>query len=307
MQIVFNELSSYGSESCTTHQSRELINQFVVLLHKLRTKCNLQIFTISGDVYSLQFGPGYKIVDWLSDSDVPKSNKDLLKSVLSRASFVDRDNSIDEFELYGQSASGCLIAYREQLHVLSFSVEKWTHAELKGIYRCLAAENITESEATINNIFSEDQIEYLATADREQMKSNISSARDLWSQRNTLYSHLVFCDSVENQLLANPSLAHLSSIMKRLDKLEHYFATYSGTYNQSEFSNDASTESKTVKTDPVLKEMRRFQKPSGEYDYFYDHIGFSGPYCGRIHYSPDDATRKCYIDYIGKHLKTKKF
>lgn len=68
--------------------------------------------------------------------------------------------------------------------------------------------------------------------------------------------------------------------MDRLLNLQKYFQEQHERYDSKELGMDARTESETVKTDVSLKNQRLFKLPSGEKEYFFDHIGFTGKYTG---------------------------
>ncbi|RAV20446.1 hypothetical protein DQG23_15910 [Paenibacillus contaminans] len=96
-------------------------------------------------------------------------------------------------------------------------------------------------------------------------------------------------------------------VLIRLQRMNVYFGDDDTDYNPQKLGFNARTESETVQQNPELKKLRKFRMPSGETEYFFDHIGFTGNYCGRIHFLPNKANKKCCIGYIGKHLKTKRF
>lgn len=96
--------------------------------------------------------------------------------------------------------------------------------------------------------------------------------------------------------------------MERLKKMQEYFEVSHDVYIPRELGMDARTESDSVKNDNSLNKSRLFTMPSGEKQYFYDHIGFTGKYTGgRIYFMPDVENMRCYIGYIGRHLPTKKY
>jgi len=68
---------------------------------------------------------------------------------------------------------------------------------------------------------------------------------------------------------------------------------------------DASDESTQTKTNPKLKELRKFSIPEIGSVYSFLHIKISNTY--RVYFYPDPNSKKCYITYIGKHLKTARF
>ena len=140
------------------------------------------------------------------------------------------------------------------------------------------------------------------------MLEGITSGQDLWEKREKLYPNLIFCENVKDNLYQDSEKYHIMNVMTRLNRLQQYFSAYDGRYEPKKLGMNARTESDTVKKEPSLKNLRLFRKPDGSEEFFFNHIGFSGKYSGgRIYFLPDDANKKCFIGYIGRHLPTKKF
>ncbi len=126
-------------------------------------------------------------------------------------------------------------------------------------------------------------------------------------KREQLYPHLIFCKEVKRQLEEARVSIQIQTIMKRIQILEDYFATYEGVFDKNEVGFGCRTESESVKKDKELNEYRKFVTPYGKEEYFYWHISFPGNYPGRIHFLPDPEHRVGIVGYIGKHLPTSKF
>ena len=143
---------------------------------------------------------------------------------------------------------------------------------------------------------------------RERILEGISSGQDLWESREKLYPNLVLCNNVKDQLYHDSEKTHIFAVMKRLQHLQNYFSQHHESYNPDELGFDARTESESVKTNPKLRNDRKFRLPDGTEEYFFDHIGFTGKYKGgRIYFLPDCKNQRCYIGYVGQHLSTQKF
>ena len=147
----------------------------------------------------------------------------------------------------------------------------------------------------------------IVESEKRKQQLIISSGSELWEKRKQLYPHLVFCESVKKQLEEARVSIQIQTIMKRIQILEDYFATYDGEFDKSKVGYGCRNESETVKNDRDLKECRKFLTPFGKEDFFYWHISFAGNYPGRIHFLPDAEHKVGIIGYIGKHLPTKKY
>lgn len=96
--------------------------------------------------------------------------------------------------------------------------------------------------------------------------------------------------------------------LKELDKYISNQWVNNGIFPIADFSKstgvNASDESETTKADPKLKKQRLFSIPGLGSIYCFHHIKMSNTY--RVHFYADSRTKKVYIAYVGKHLKTAK-
>lgn len=101
------------------------------------------------------------------------------------------------------------------------------------------------------------------------------------------------------------------TLIDDLDKLNNYILNQwknNATFPIKDFSEstgvDASDESDTTKANSKLKDQRLFSIPDLGSIYCFHHIKVSNTY--RIHFYACPETKKAYIAYIGKHLKSAK-
>ncbi|MCS6103526.1 hypothetical protein DWV12_14525 [Clostridium botulinum] len=318
MYIAFNELSVHEeiSNCAEKNTARNIINEFVKILARVKKHKEFSGLIATQDIHTFQVSSEYSIQDWLSDPLVDGKYKTFFRTLYSqRCNYIDnRDYLLNELQInvggHKFSGIGCLVASEMNESVISLGThELWLNEELDGILSTLDNETdeILNEYRRLNNISKEIHIDKLEEKLKSEDFSMISSGQDLWEKREALFPNLVFCESVKDQLYKDPQKFHIEQVAKKLLHMQQYFSEYDGIYNPKELGLHARTESETVKSNPDLKAFRLFKKPDGSEEYFYNHIGFTSIYCVRIHFLPDDANRKCYIGYIGKHLPTKKF
>jgi len=317
MNIVLNELSVAHHMNCPTNEhARNLINQFVEMLHLLANNGNMDHMITTHEIHSFIMTSNYGIKDWLNDPYVKRNHKQFFRIVCGKkCSFiVESDYGLSEFTVSindcNISGIGCLAAYEMNENTISLNTcEIWSGEKIKGFYRTLDEDTGEErsEKAEIRNISTRDHLACIQKHISQDVYMSISSGQDLWEAKECLFPNLEFCESVKDQLYSDPEKFHIDQVLKKLMRLQEYFFQYDGVYNCKNLGLNARTESDSVKNNPELSAMRYFKKPDGSSDYFYNHIGFSGKYCGRIHYLPDDANKKCIIGYIGKHLRTSNF
>jgi hypothetical protein len=138
----------------------------------------------------------------------------------------------------------------------------------------------------------------------------LQDAAALWRQRGTLFPDLVFCPSVEQNLLPWPyGTSLLASVRHALSELQRFAMDWRDG-RHTEYTHDAlgqylprlSDESESLKANPQLAALRRFRDEEGVSRFFFPHVKLQQGF--RIHYLADGEARRICIGYIGKHLKT---
>lgn len=313
MYTIFNELSVALDKNYEKEHSRNIINAFVKLLHQINRKNEFEGLITTPDIYNFKIS-SYSIQDWLEDPLVERNYKVFFRTFYSqKCSYIDNKNySLNDFEIDISNNKfngiGCLVASEMNESVISLKThELWLKEVINGLFYTFDNDEIVFEERDIDNVSEEIHIDKLEDKLIKENFAMLSSGQDLWEKREILFPNLIFCRSVKDQLYKDPEKFHIKQVAKKLIRMQQYFSEYDEVYNPKELGLKARTESETVKSNSFLKSFRLFEKPDGSKEYFFDHIGFTGKYCGRIHFLPNDSNNKCYIGYIGNHLPTKKF
>ena len=316
MYAMMNELSMRQdlSDATTERDVQLLIEDFANEFHKLNVGGCVEGLIAVSNFYTSELAEGYGILQWLSSPDVEEKYKRKIRSIINRCNWIEAGQfPLSELKVdcgvSKESAIGCLAAYERNEEVVSFGTcALWRGAQIAGMYYTIDEETEAETEAEIQvKNYTPARFASIRENAQERLFKEISSGQDLWDRKEALFPHLKFCDSVKSQLLGDPERFHVVMVMKRLQRMDEYFASCGDVYDPKVLGLDARTESETVRNDPELKEYRKFQLADGSFAYFFDHISFSGKYCGRIHFLPDAPNGMCTIGYIGRHLRTKKF
>jgi hypothetical protein len=318
MYTVLNELSVHPdiSRDFEEEYARSIINKFVDVLLRFNRIKEFDGLITTPDIHNFNISSKYSIHDWLKDPLVDRKYKTFFRTFYSqKCRYIENnDYPLDEFKIdldnEKYNSIGCLLASEMNESVISLKTnEYWFNEIIEGLFSTL--DNVTDEIVTenrkINNISEEIHLDHLEEKLKEENFTMLSSGQDLWEKREILFPNLVFCESVKDQLYNDPQKFHIEQVAKKLMRMQQYFSEYDGIYDPKKLGLNARPESETVKSNNSLKALRLFKKPDGSRDYFYNHIGFTGKYCGRIHFLPDDSNGKCYIGYIGRHLPTKYF
>lgn len=128
-----------------------------------------------------------------------------------------------------------------------------------------------------------------------------------WERREILFSRIVLCSSVENDIQMIGG-TYLSRILIKLAVLDKYVSKHwtSGNFNYVDANEKApliiSPESNKTMEQDKYRILRMFSLPDGRRECFELHIK-TGKL--RFHFFPEG--QKIYVGYIGKHLATDKF
>lgn len=130
------------------------------------------------------------------------------------------------------------------------------------------------------------------------------TVNDFWNSKEKLFSNLVFCENVKEQIEMMGDSKDFLVIKETLKEVNDYLIKQN-SYKLSmgkmvrEFKFNISPESE--QTLSQYGEERMFKIPSGEKILFSYHIKKGKV---RIYVSPVNDTNRLYIGYIGKHLST---
>lgn len=318
MNIIFNELSVHQEISNFIEKDceRSIITKFVKILHKVKQNLEYDGLITTHDIYSFKISSEYGISDWLKDPLVKKEQKDFFRTFYAQKCryIQNEDYPLAEFEIQLDECKyiglGCLVASEMCNSIISLQThELWLNEIIEGWTNTFYEEDdeIITKAIQLSNISESIHLANLEVTARNDCLAMVSSGQDLWEKREQLFPDLIFCESVKDQLYDNLSKFHIEQVAKKLIRLQEYFTGYDGVFVPKDLGFCSRTESETVKSNSDLKKLRLFEKPDGVKEYFYNHIGFTGNFCGRIHFLPDDTNRKCYIGYVGRHLRTKNF
>lgn len=307
--MVFNEISLKQQDSKLP--ITEQFSGFLKICQELKHRNKDNDFYYTDELMTVKIADEYTVYDWLNDQNVLQKDKQFFRTLIQRGHRIEMGDFL-ECELLVQlenevpvSAKGALMAFEWDSYVVSFlSSELWEREWMEGKYISIDNE---DEVVKVRNCGILDHVDKIVANARRQHVLIISSGSELWEKREQLYPHLIFCESVKKQLEEARVSIQIQTIMKRIQILEDYFATYEGEFDKNKVGFGCRTESESVKKDNELNEQRKFVTPFGKEEYFYWHISFPGNYPGRIHFLPDPEHKVGIVGYIGKHLPTKRF
>ena len=159
--------------------------------------------------------------------------------------------------------------------------------------------DLTEASEIIDNLTRSIHADAILERSRQDLL-NLTSLRELWHARDTLFPNLVFGPDVENHLTELDSSV-LGVILKRLDSLNESAREWLERGGaMPEWRCNVTPESATVNSNPELRGARLFKSHRGTVEIFEWHTRFGND--GRIHLRFDPSLQEIEIGYIGWHL-----
>ena len=235
--MVFNEISL--KQQVAKLPLTEQFSGFLKVCQELKHRNKDNDFYYTDELMTEEIANEYTIHDWLKDRNVPQKDKQFFRSLIQRGHRIETGDFLDselivELETEGSiSAKGALMAYEWDSYIVSLlSSELWEKEWMEGKYVSI---NDEEDEAVkVRNCGILDHVDQLITSERGRQSLIISSGAELWEKREQLYPHLIFCKEVKGQLEEARVSIQIQTIMKRIQILEDYFATYEGVFDKNE-------------------------------------------------------------------------
>ena len=184
------------------------------------------------------------------------------------------------------------------------SSSEWNHDSLIVAFEELLPDGqFEEWEEDVDNVAQKQHALNVIDRHRDELRKHLSetgSGAAIWINREEAFPHLLFGPDVEAQLAAiNPG--ELGTLINRLTSLDDAAAAWLLDRGEApNWRSKVTDENRSVKTNPRLREARRFQSRSGSRELFYWHARFGARM--RIHLRFDRPTFGVEIGYIGNHL-----
>ena len=225
MDISINELSFEPLHNMSASEIREIMRTFISTLHSVYSGNELPIAFTPEVFYKYDF-----IYSWLCDAEVEIRLKSVFRSILTnRKNVIDKsDYAGAEFCIITDSVTGtvtepslgCLVAYEEDMPVISVkSDDIWSGDVIIGRYDRLDETGELERipDVQVRNIADSaqsqrllDEIMNLRGNEKYRLLQAIDTADSLWKNRETVFTHLILCNSVEEQLRSDDDKQHIS-------------------------------------------------------------------------------------------------
>lgn len=311
----FNELSVRKYEAKSIAIDR--IKQFVKVCGKAKGIGwrTLRLHEDFGDnIYYLELADNYYVNQWVEES--PKDEVVLLfKNILTQSPLIN-DDDVEiknqwgniEYSIGNQVAKGLGAAHFLDTLAVSLWFEPSDFCDnIVGLLRSEFDDDADAivTTATVIHSSKEEHPDTHKAWFEKRLKEEAEKRKDIWVKRETYFPHLVFCGETEKNLTQGETLAGISRVFEKLQRLNDYAAEWKeGGFSIDEVGKkgvDVSNESDSTMQHLKLKNLRKFRLPDGTKAVFEPHIKTGDL---RFHFYTDEEAHQIYVGYIGKHLKT---
>lgn len=297
---VFNE-SSVSPPAVDERQARDRMAGTIDILARMPDYGLGKSLRVSNEFHLLELAQGYTVSVWISDRQVDRDHLRFFLSLAAKAPFIrpEDGDALDHLEhtevaFQGQSNPAFVAAYSLDAPLVSLDHDVWEEPDLPATVILLDGEGeLSEEDISLVNFARLGHFDHHASwFARRKAATDIA---DLWSRRAELFPHLVFCETIEEQLAQQTPI--LSQIVARLEDMERVAAIGHPFDNEAFGRKCNATSSPTFAT---YGKRYDFRAPDGSQKRCGWHFYLPG---GRRIYFSSDYT----IGHIGNHLPTVKY
>lgn len=309
MDLFFNELSI--KEAPNKHTAIQWMDNLLTL-YKKATEKGFNGLKTTETFINITIAPKYKLSEWMHDQSVAYETRLFFKTKVSKYPFIetlleqkeDEKHLLHEFKYKNLHAAGFGAAYLFDSLAVSFdNSSEWdTHLIELDITEYSKDDQVIHSIEEVKHSSKPGHLDLLSNWLEDKRKFSIPNGKLLWLKRNLHFSHLVFCQNVEDQVSSfSGSEPEFHVIIKRLFELESYGSTWkSGIFTGDNFPSKVTSESESRRG--RFKKELKLTCPDGEAREFSWHLRYT-PGAGRIHFAPDNSKKIFYIGYIGSKIQ----
>lgn len=311
IDVVLNELSFLPPAS-DEHSARQRMSTLVLTLIQARSEGIRGELRVPGNLYTAELAPGYFVRDWTSDRQAERDERNYFLRLATKIPFLQDIPDVAtlalgyDFKIGAEAVEGCGVAYLLNAMLVSFySDSRWETTQLEFTVIQLADDgNLLEATEKIIHACAPEHVQSHRHWIQQRLQSDIRSGADLWTQKETVFPSLGFCDCVEEQIRelerGTPMLQPVVAALFNLAEASRTWTT--AGFDPKTIQGNVSPESAV--TMQRFGEQRRFRCPDGEIRDFDWHLKIALN-AWRIHFCWENAQPgRLLIGYIGKHLPT---
>jgi len=321
MVYMFNELSLTQVDS--KDSARLILETFVKSTIKAKELgfSEIRLYEKSlQNLYHLRLIDGYRIDNWLVDSEINSDLQDSFREIITSAPLLSHEDIFNK-ELYERSefyltfdnnvhqAYGFGAAFIYSTLAISLATHhEWLKPSIFIQNYSISLENIECTDTVkVLHFSSAKMFETHKQWIEDEQKKSIRKSIDLWIRREEYFPNILFGVDIETHLNKIELSRKVDQVFSCLKKLDDYAITWrEGGFSLNDLRSqslmDISGESDSTMNKYSVE--RKFRLSNGFKEQFEFHIKIPDL---RIYFLPDEKTHKITVGYIGKHLRTALF
>lgn len=313
MELILNDIS-IDSNKNDINSARERMNSLILVCQNAISHGVERSLRTKENFFHQEISPDYRVVQWLNDSKVDKEYQRYFKTLAQKAPYIDDELEYElfektlsvDFKFRDSCAMGLGAAYLLNSLSISFKDgEKWDMSLIPLLMEYIDDETgeILTEEIIIRHASGLDHIEDHKNWFNEQNLNKIHDGNELWKSRGVYFPHLIFCDSVEDQVATlHIGQSVFRQILKRLNEINNYFSSWQGgVFNQEEIPSKVTPQG--TETLKLFESDHTFKCPDGVERVFSWHSRMT-PGAWRLFFYPEEQSKKGIVGYIGTKLPT---
>ena len=314
MEQLVNELSFSGCYA-DRPDAQTGISDFIKLsreLAKIGFKKNLKIPAAIGD---RSLTAGYTVLEWSLDKEVDYDLRVYFLANATKAPYVedlfDTEETgrelVCECFFQGNKALGLGLAFLWESPVLSLVGDsRFTDPITIKISLLEDKKELVNLDPEICSLMGSGDVNLKLAFLRGRLQRTVQDGNNLWTEKERLFPHLVFCDRAKQQITSLAGTEqHFPEVVRHLFAIEDAVSGWlAGPLKLSGVSY--STESEQTLKNQKCRAAHQILCPDATTRLFAMHTKLWSAN-QRIHYFPDLENKSVFIGHVGEHLKTIKF
>ncbi len=310
LEMVLNELS-LQTPAADIPTARQRMSDLISTVQQATKSGVKKILRTHSELNTIELAPGYPVARWRNDGEVDKEERSFFRTLTAKAPFwtdvaeeIKNDFDLSQVWHQKEQAIGLGFAWVSDALAVSLNSEaRWDCSRLElEVTRLDDSEELIDDRVEIAHASRSNHVGEHGDWIKERIRIAVDDGVKLWERKDELFSKLIFCDSVGEQLQSlktgNPMLRQ---VVRRLSELEECCKNWTvGAFDLDSLPSKASPESETRLKQ--LKQKLTFKCPDGQERLFSLHVRMT-PTAWRLYFSTELCSGKIIIGYIGPKLQ----
>ena len=310
--MVFNELSLQPAAP-DIPTAKQWMSDLISTMRQAQ-RCGFKGIRTQSNFHNIILADGYPLPRWRNDNEVSREERTFLRTLATKSPLavdvanaeIKKNLENDDFEInfQGRKGEGLKTAYLLDTLAISLNADPiWDCSTLQVELTQIDDDKLIEETAEILHASHQNHVIENLDQIKQRLQSDVLSGIQLWNDRERIFPTIEFCDAVFKQLrklrAGDPRLLVVKAALSHLESAANSWQ--GGRFSLEDYPVEESGESEV--TMQQYERERTFICPDGAERIFERHLKLKN-INWRIHFFPENQTKKVLVGYIGKHLPT---